>query len=137
MSEDFNLLLMFFLLSNKIILYFLNIIFKKGIPMKKMFEQLIKIIENANGAREIIEAEFKKYYDINKQMIEESAKKMGEKMEEMKKNLPNPNDFTVLMGKMFEVMSDMVGEENFKKMMELQQKYPFLQEVSKKFMPGK
>lgn len=103
--------------------------------MKEMFEQVIGIIEKSQGVRETIEKELKQYYDINKKTIEDAQKNISQQMEEMMKSVPNPGNIAEIMQRMFQLMADMVGEENFKKIMEFQNKYPFLKEVFQKFIP--
>lgn len=104
--------------------------------MKEVFENLIKIVEDAKGSQGVMEQEFKKYYDINKKVIDESGEKMKLQMEAAMKNIPNPQDLGKVMQEMMNMMSKMVGEDNFKKMMDLQNQYPFLKDMSKIFMPA-
>lgn len=105
--------------------------------MKEIIEKLLEIIENAKGAREVIEAEFKKYYEINKSLIDEATLKMKKQIEEAMAKIPNPQDIGAVMQEMVSIMSKMMGEENFKKMMEFQSKYPFLKDMTKIFVPDK
>lgn len=103
--------------------------------MQELFNNLIKIVERAKGAREIVEAEMKEYYRINKETIDSATARVRERVEKMMQNLPKPTDFFSMIEKSFNLMKELVGEKNFEKMMKLQEKYPFLQEVASHFIP--
>lgn len=101
--------------------------------MKEIFDNIIKIIEQNKGVQSVIEDELKKYYEINKKIIDDSGNKFKSQMEEAMKTLPDPNDFTKVMQNMFDMLKRMIGEDTFSKMMELQQKYPFVQNITQNF----
>jgi DNA-binding transcriptional regulator GbsR (MarR family) len=103
--------------------------------MKDLFEGLISVIENAKGVQATIEKELKAYYDINKSAIEDAQKKMTAQMEDMMKSISNPADIGGMMKQMFSLMTEIMGEENFKKFTEMQSKYPFLKDIFQKIIP--
>ncbi len=105
--------------------------------MKEIFTNLIDIIEKSKGVQNVVEEEIKKYYDINKQTLQDAQKNMETKMNDMMKNIPNPGDMAAVLEKMFGVLKDMVGEDNFQKMMEIQNKYPFVKDIFQKIIPMK
>jgi len=103
--------------------------------MKQVFENMIKIVEEARGVQDVIQTEMKKYLESNQKAVEDAGKIIQTKMQDAMKAITDPSNFIAMMQTMFKTMTDMVGEENFKKMMELQQQYPFLAELTKNFMP--
>jgi TRAP-type C4-dicarboxylate transport system substrate-binding protein len=105
--------------------------------MKQIIEDLIKLIEESKGDQEIIEKKINEYHELNREMIESSGQALSKKLDQAMGSISNPSDFAVVMQTMFKVMTDEIGEENFKKLMELQEKYPSLKDMTKKIIPGK
>ena len=103
--------------------------------MKELFDKFVGIIEQANGVRETMEAELKKYADANKAALEDAGSKIKAKFEEVMKQITDPSNFQEVMQKMMATMSEFIGEDNVKKIMEFQQKFPFLNEFMKNIVP--
>lgn len=105
--------------------------------MKTLFEQFISIVEKANGVRETMEENLKKYVEENKKALEDAAGKIKTQFDEMMKSVSDPQNIQEVMQKTMEVMTKFIGEENVKKLMEIQQKFPFINEYMKSLMPQK
>lgn len=103
--------------------------------MKQIIEKIIKVVEDSQGNQEVIENEITAYINSNKDMIDSESNKLSEKLEQAMKEIKDQQDFNAVMQAMFKVMTEEIGEENFKKIMELQEKYPFLKDMTSKIMP--
>ncbi len=103
--------------------------------MKDIFENFIKIVEQQKDAQEKMKEELKKYVDANKAKLEEASKKIKEQFEEMMKKITDPSNIQEIMTKTMELLGKLIGEDNAKKLMEIQKNFPFLNEYMKKIFP--
>jgi hypothetical protein len=105
--------------------------------MQDIMKQMLEIIENAKGNQDVLEAEMKEYYEANKKAIEDASKRFQKYMEDMYKKIPTPTELFSMMQENLELFQKMVGEENFRKLMAMQQQYPFIQEITSKIFGNK
>ncbi len=105
--------------------------------MRKIIEELIKIIEESQGDQETVEKKINEYYANNQSIIAVDSEQFNRKLEQATKEIDASNNFGKVMENIFKLMTDEIGEDNFKKLMELQEKYPYLKDITKKIMPDK
>jgi Skp family chaperone for outer membrane proteins len=106
--------------------------------MKELFDNLIGIIEQANGVRETMETEIKKYVETNKKALEDASAKIKDKFEDVMKNITQGGaNLQEIMQKTIDVMTEFLGKDTVAKLMEIQKKFPFIQEYMKNIMPGR
>jgi len=103
--------------------------------MKELFEKFFEIVDQAKGVKEKMQEELKKYAEINKKALTEASDKIKSQMEQAMKKVTDPNNLQEIMKAVQEVTTTFIGAENVKKLMEIQQKYPFLSDFMKTLIP--
>lgn len=104
--------------------------------MKEIIEKIIQLVENSEGDQGAVEKKLNEFYESNKNEINNSSSRLSEKLDQAMMELKGVEDFNIIMQTMFKVITDEIGEGNFKKIMELQQKYPYLKSMTKKIIPN-
>jgi chemotaxis regulatin CheY-phosphate phosphatase CheZ len=103
--------------------------------MKELFEQFFKIIDQANGVREKMEADLKKYVDENQKKFQDAAGQIKTRWEEVMKKVTDPQNFQEIMQKIMDLMKEFIGEDMVAKLLDVQKKFPFINDYMKTIFP--
>lgn len=105
--------------------------------MKSIIEEIIKIVEESSNDEYLIKKNLTDYFNNNKETIENKSKTLSHKLDQAMSALSDTKDFGIIMQTMMKVITDEIGEDNLKKIMEFQQKYPNLKDITEKIIPKK